>query len=183
MSATMGLIYLADTLHVLATFTRAAEPTTPETAPDSFVGAGLHVRVREHPPGPPPDTMEFTVLPANLKFADLALDPFVLDNPREHYLDTSATPPKPTPYTNGALAIAFPGPAGQFTVPAITALANVTKFAVLVRSLADGSTTYSAPPMGSGGSTVDLATAFPSGKYHVLVCVGGYGLVHFNANL
>jgi hypothetical protein len=179
MSAMMGLIYLADTFNVLATFTRSAEPTTVETVPDSFVGDGLLVHVREPAPGPPPDTTVFAVLAANLKFTELALDPLVLSQPREYYLDTSSTPPKPTLYTNGALTIAGP-PASTFTVAASNALTSASKFAVLARSVADGTTQYISQQPATGGTTrVNLST-LAAGNYHVLVCVAGYALEQIN---
>src|SRR5436853_7874525 len=86
MNQQMNLIYAADTGHVLALFTRNAEPSQPDKKPDVFVGDGLHVRgAGDSSHYADFETVDFAVLPENLKLLQVAFDSSVIGKIRAHY--------------------------------------------------------------------------------------------------
>jgi hypothetical protein len=179
MNPQMGILYLSDTGHVLASFTRSAEPLNPESAPDQFVGQGLHVRVAGKPSDPDFDSLDFEILSANLKFTEIALDLGVLANPRDYYVDSSS---RANAFTGGAVTLTPGG--GKFTVTVPAVPASPSRFVILVQSSTQSGTHYLSPQLSttSVNTNVDLS-ALASGKYHVLVCVPGYPVVPAEVNV
>jgi hypothetical protein len=96
MNAQMHILYLTSTGHVLNAFTRTAEPASPETAPDLFIGAdGLHLRgVGLDSSGKFTVTdfnaAEFVVAATDLALASMDLDPAVIDAPQSFQYDPNA---------------------------------------------------------------------------------------------
>jgi hypothetical protein len=177
----INLIYVADTGHVLALFTRAAAPTQPEKQPDTFVGDGLHVRGIGDPVTYADDadfnTVEFVVPAAKLKLLQTDFDP----NPpntmtlgRDQYVDSNSN--AVSPFTSGHLTVAQVGtsPSFKITLPAIPT--SPGNFVLLVQPTSASATTqYSTKPLSlsSVDNAVDLS-ALPSGNYHVLALVPLY---------
>jgi hypothetical protein len=169
MNALMALLYLGDTNHVLASFTRGAEPVQPDTAPDAFVGDGLHVRVGADPTSAGFASLDFVVPAAHLKFAEAGLDALVIKGPRNYGVDSNK---QPILFSSGSLVLTKV--AAKITIPAVTT--GATTCAVLIQPWTGGATLYQNPALTPAAATIlDLST-LPSGNYHVLVCVPGYPL-------
>jgi hypothetical protein len=174
MNPQMGILYLSDTNHVLASFTRSAEPLQPDKIPDPFIGDGLHVRVA----GPPTtvagfDTLDLVVTSANLRFTEAALDSRALAAPRDYFVDNSL---RLNTFSAGPITIQPAAPSPTFTIKAPVPPAKL-QFVLLVQSWAPGSTQYLSSPLSAAGDgNVNLST-LPSGNYHILICVPDYPIV------
>jgi hypothetical protein len=167
MNALMALLYLGDTNHVLASFTRGAEPVQPDTAPDAFVGDGLHVRVGVDPTKPGFASLDFVIPAAHLKFAEAGLDALVIKGPRNYGVDSNK---QPVLFSSGSLTLTLA--ASKITIPVVTT--GATTCAVLIQPWIGGATLYQNPALTAAAVTIVDFSTLPSGNYHVLVCVPGY---------
>jgi len=173
MSSQMGILYLADTNHVVAAFTRAAEPAQVETVPDSFVGAGYHIRPVPDSTVTSTDRADFVVSAKNLKFTEVVLDPAIVAAPRSYYMDTG-TPPSPQLISNPASGLPVSG-ASPITLPN-DPIPSLPSYALLVQLSSSSPTQYSSGPLNASANTTVYLSSLPPGTYHVLLCVPGYPL-------
>jgi hypothetical protein len=170
MNPQMDVLYVPDLGHVLAAFTRAAEPDQIETSVAAFVGDGLHLRGL---PGAKIDD-DFLVPAAQIALLRTSFDALPLRMPR-NYCVQSGNPPALVPVagTFGAPVVA----ATSVTISAAPGqFAAGTKVQTLVTGPPLGNPLLiTLPPSPAPGPTIDIAIpALTSGPYYAIVFVPLY---------
>lgn len=179
MDPQMNVLYLGSTGHVLAVFTRVAEPAMPEQAPDTFVGVGgLHVRGLGYDVALPHFTLaqfnaqDIIVPTTQLKLRQTGLDPTVMQSPRQYAYDAtgdkfSGIGPMP--------ALSLANPPTSITVTLLPAPSKALNVLVFLQGPQPGAS----PPVPGPANTSNAVTTIqlPSlspGEYDALLFVEGY---------
>jgi hypothetical protein len=170
MTSQMDILYLNDTGHVLAGFTRAAEPDQIEAGAGAFVGDGLHLR------GVTTD-QDFLVPAAQIGLLRTGLDASVLRDPRRWFWNLAATPPALVLGSNQSLT-ATANVAG--TTVTIAPGAGSFAAGTIVRMLIEGPSLgsplqVSVPPIAAGLPSIPIPVpALASDSYYAIVFVPLY---------
>jgi len=179
MTSQMNLLYLSDTGHILALFTRSAQPAQLEKAPDDFAGSGLHVRgLGDFTSSAFGTLSDFNnldvVIPLNrLALSAADVDPIVMMAPRLSYIDSNKQI-QPATITGQSAAVAPP------TITITVTAAPSADLAILV--LIDGPS-LSAPHPISGKMPATQTTTIvnlpilSTGSYYALVFIETYSAI------
>jgi hypothetical protein len=135
MNPQMDVLYMQDLGHVLATFTRAAEPDQLETSASVFIGDGLHLRGLGTPAdyNSPDDynVEDFVVAASHVALARFDLNPTQLAAPRGQVVAFQNNVLALTSYANPSPTLAkSAGPSLKITLP--SPVGGDTKFLLLV---------------------------------------------------
>ena len=170
MNSQMDALYMKDLGHVLAAFTRAAEPDQIEASAAAFVGDGLHLRGTKGA-----EDQDLVVPAAQIELSRSNLDPFVLSSPRSWYWDLSTNPPA---LVESALSftVAATSTAVTLTAGVPAAFAAGTKVHVLIEGMSLASPLLiTVPASSASGSPITIPVpALASGSYYAIVFVPLY---------
>jgi hypothetical protein len=174
----MDLLYLSDTGHILALFTRAGGPPQLEKVPDAFVGAGFHVRGLEAPPHIAPFTdynNEDFVIPSNhLAFLSADLSQSVVSAPRDSYVDATNNN-KLQPLQSTGASVTSPVVLPTLAITLAATPTSILNYLVLIAQESQG--TPALPITGSINASTTASVTIPTlapGNYFALVFIETY---------
>ncbi|MEX3788808.1 hypothetical protein [Paraburkholderia sp. BR14374] len=177
MDPQMNVLYLGSTGHVLAVFTRVAEPAIPEQVPDTFVGdGGLHVRGLGYGIAAPDlahfNAQDIIVPTTQLKLRQTSLDPTVMQSPRQYTYDAtgdkfSGIGPMPT--------LSPANPTTSITVTLLASPGKALNVLVFLQGPQPGASLLVPGPANTSNAvtTIQLPSLSP-GEYDALLFVEGY---------
>jgi hypothetical protein len=176
MNPQMDVLYLKYLGHVLAAFTRAAEPDQIETSAAAFVGDGLHLRGL-----PGAEDQDLIVPPAQIGILRTNLDWSLLRTPRNWYWDLSANPPAPVESVQTLTATTTPTPVLiTSTSPASFAAGTTVRMLIEGSSLSSPLLVTLAPTSASVAQIQIPVPTLAPGLYYVIVFVPLYPITAAN---